>query len=50
MAAQSILIVEDEGLIALHLMEILTNAGYGVLDPVSFRRRGIETSGGESAP
>jgi CheY-like chemotaxis protein len=35
MAAQSILIVEDEGLIALHLMEILANAGYRVLDPVA---------------
>ena len=30
-----ILIVEDEGLIALHLMEILTNAGYRVLEPVA---------------
>ncbi len=35
MNAQSILIVEDEGLIALHLMEILANAGYRVLDPVA---------------
>jgi CheY-like chemotaxis protein len=34
MTEKSILIVEDEGLIALHLMEILTNAGYGVRDPV----------------
>lgn len=32
---RSILIVEDEGLIALHLMEILTNAGYRVLEPVA---------------
>ncbi len=35
MTAKSILIVEDEGLIALHLIEILTNAGYRVLDPVA---------------
>jgi CheY-like chemotaxis protein len=30
-----ILIVEDEGLIALHLREILANAGYQVLEPVA---------------
>ena len=35
MTTQSILIVEDEGLIALHLMEILANAGYRVLDPIA---------------
>jgi CheY-like chemotaxis protein len=35
MTAKSILIVEDEGLIALHLMEILTNAGYRVLEPLA---------------
>jgi len=34
MAERSILIVEDEGLIALHLMEILANAGYSVWEPV----------------
>jgi CheY-like chemotaxis protein len=34
MTDKSILIVEDEGLIALHLMEILTNAGYRVREPV----------------
>jgi CheY-like chemotaxis protein len=34
MTERSILIVEDEGLIALHLMEILANAGYGVREPV----------------
>lgn len=32
---RSILIVEDEGLIALHLMEILTHAGYRVSEPVA---------------
>jgi len=35
MLPKLILIVEDEGLIALHLMEILTNAGYRVLEPVA---------------
>ena len=35
MIPKLILIVEDEGLIALHLMEILTNAGYRVLEPVA---------------
>lgn len=35
MTHTSILIVEDEGLIALHLMETLANAGYDVREPVS---------------
>jgi CheY-like chemotaxis protein len=35
MTAQSILIVEDEGLITLHLIEILASAGYRVPDPVA---------------
>jgi CheY-like chemotaxis protein len=30
MSSGTILLVEDEGLIALHLMEVLTNAGYTV--------------------
>jgi CheY-like chemotaxis protein len=34
MTEKTILIVEDEGLIALHLVELLTNAGYSVQDPV----------------
>ncbi len=34
MTGKTILIVEDEGLIALHLTEILENAGYQVVDPV----------------
>jgi CheY-like chemotaxis protein len=34
MKAPSVLIVEDEALIALHIQEILENAGYAVLDPV----------------
>jgi CheY-like chemotaxis protein len=34
MIKEIILVVEDEGLIALHLTEILENAGYQVLEPV----------------
>jgi CheY-like chemotaxis protein len=34
MTAQSILIVEDEGLIALHITEILENEGYRIIGPV----------------
>jgi DNA-binding response OmpR family regulator len=33
MTGETIQIVEDEGLIALHLTEILENAGYRVADP-----------------
>jgi len=32
---KSILIVEDEGLIAMHLMDTLKNAGYRVFEPVA---------------
>jgi two-component system, response regulator PdtaR len=35
MSAITILIVEDEGLIALHLMEMLTEAGFTVPDPLA---------------
>jgi CheY-like chemotaxis protein len=35
MNASTILIVEDEGLIALHLMEMLTEAGFTVPDPLA---------------
>ena len=34
MTGETILIVEDEGLIALHLTELLENAGYRVNGPV----------------
>ena len=33
--AVPVLIVEDDGIIALHLKEILTGAGFVVLDPVA---------------
>jgi two-component system, response regulator PdtaR len=35
MTSGNILLVEDEGLIALHLMEVLTNAGYSVTDLIT---------------
>jgi len=34
MTGQTILVVEDEGLIAMHLTELLEKAGYRVTDPV----------------
>jgi len=39
---QSILIVEDDGLIALHLQELLQNAGYDVPPPVASGEEAIE--------
>jgi CheY-like chemotaxis protein len=33
MAGETVLVVEDEGLIALHLIRLLENAGYRVIDP-----------------
>jgi CheY-like chemotaxis protein len=38
----SILIVEDDSLIALHLQELLQNAGYDVPDPVASGEEAIE--------
>jgi CheY-like chemotaxis protein len=42
MKEPSILIVEDEGLIALHLQELLEKGGYHVLDPVPCGEDAIE--------
>ena len=39
---RSILIVEDKGLIALHLQEILQTSGYSVPDPVASGEDAIE--------
>jgi len=38
----SILIVEDDSLIALHVQELLQNAGYDVPDPVASGEEAIE--------
>ena len=40
-----ILIVEDEGLIALHMMEFLEREGYQVLEPVSSGEEAVERCG-----
>ena len=40
-----ILIVEDEGLIALHMMEFLEREGYRVLEPVSSGEEAVERCG-----
>ena len=42
MEVLSVLIVEDEGLIALHLQELLEKAGYNVLDLVPSGEDAIE--------
>jgi CheY-like chemotaxis protein len=42
MSDTTILIVEDEGLIALHIMEILSRAGYRFPDPVSSGEEALE--------
>jgi len=42
MPGKSILIVEDEGLIALHLTEILEKAGYTLLQPESSGEKVID--------
>ena len=42
MEVLSVLIVEDEGLIALHLQELLEKAGYNVLDLVPSGEEAIE--------
>jgi CheY-like chemotaxis protein len=39
---QAILIVEDESLIALHLQEILLNAGYSITGPVSSGEEAVD--------
>jgi len=46
----SILIVEDEGLIALHITEILSNAGYSVGDPIPSGEEAIEYLAAFPAP
>ena len=43
MTGETILIVEDEGLIALHLTELLEKAGYRVEDPVFSGEMALQT-------
>ncbi|MGA2104349.1 response regulator [Methanoregula sp.] len=42
MTGEAVLIVEDEGLIMLHLTEILERAGYNVIEPASSGEMAIE--------
>ena len=42
MTGQSILIVEDDGVIALRMQEMLTKSGYIVADPVAFGEDALE--------
>jgi CheY-like chemotaxis protein len=46
----TILIVEDEGLIALHMMEFLVREGYQVLEPVSSGEEAVERCGDHPRP
>jgi CheY-like chemotaxis protein len=43
---ESILVVEDEGLIALHLTEMLERAGFRVIGPVNSGELALRTLGG----
>jgi DNA-binding response OmpR family regulator len=43
MTGETILVVEDEGLIALHLTELLEKAGYRVTDPAYSGEMAIRT-------
>jgi DNA-binding response OmpR family regulator len=50
MAKRSILIVEDEALITLQIMEILTYAGYDVIDAVTRGEEVLEKISGSCPP
>ena len=43
MTGETILVVEDDGLIALHLVELLEKAGYRVIDPACSGERALRT-------
>ena len=45
-----VLIAEDEGLIALEMMEFLARKGYRVTDPVSTGEEAVERCGGDPRP
>jgi CheY-like chemotaxis protein len=50
MKTPSILIVEDDGLIAIHLQEILQKAGYHVPDPLASGEEAIDYVKAYSCP
>jgi len=50
MPATTILIIEDDGLIALRTMELLAKAGYDVPDPVPTGEDGLDYLAGNEEP
>ena len=50
MTPASVLVVEDEGLIALQLMELLSKAGYHVPDAVASGEEALEVLGRTTTP
>jgi two-component system, response regulator PdtaR len=50
MTVRTILVVEDEGLIALHLIEMLENAGYLVGEPVHSGELAVSMLGSSPHP
>lgn len=50
MTGETIMVVEDNGLIALHLMKILENAGYRVLEPIYSGERVLRLLGNSPEP
>ncbi len=50
MTGETILVVEDEGLIALHLTEMLENAGYRVSGPTYAGERALRELGTSPLP
>ena len=50
MTGESILVVEDEGLIALHLTELLEKAGYRIIGPVYSGEKAVQKAGEPPVP
>jgi two-component system, response regulator PdtaR len=50
MTGESILVVEDEGLIALHITELLEKAGYQVIGPMSSGEMALKAVGEQQMP
>jgi CheY-like chemotaxis protein len=50
MTGESILVVEDEGLFALHLTELLEKAGYRIIGPVYSGEKAVQKAGEPPVP
>src|SRR5512137_2202769 len=50
MSGESILFVEDEGLIALHITELLEKAGFRVIGPMSSGEMALRAAGESPVP